>query len=145
MTQKINNDVTNTVDTIDYVMQWITGMWEGMPIELKAFILSVFVISILMQWVKKALLTKKPKSQRIRLLWVASLPLGLVLAGIGYILAEGEIHLGYWVVIGLTSGSTAMGVHFMTVKILWPALQVVGSVVWSRVMLVAKGVPKDAS
>lgn len=143
MQKTVNNNAKEAVDTIDYVVQWFANLWDSSPIELKAFVLSVFVISILMEWVKKALLANKPKRERINLLWMSSLPLGLILSVVGYSIAEGVIHLGYWVVIGLTSGSTAMGVHFITIKVIWPAILSIVSAIWERIMLMVRGAPKD--
>lgn len=143
MEKTVNNNAKEAVDTIDYVIQWFVNLWDSSPMELKAFVLSVFVISILMEWVKKALLANKPKRERINMLWMSSLPLGLILSGVGYAIADGVIHLGYWIVIGLTSGSTAMGVHFITIKVMWPAMQVIASAVWARVMLMVRGAPRN--
>lgn len=139
----VNDNAKETIDTIDYIVQWGGGIWNAAPIELKAFILSVFTISILMQWVKKTFLEKKTKRERISLLWSSSLPLGIIIASTGYFISDGKIHLGYWIVIGLTSGSTAMGVHFVTIKIIFPAAMTIGKAVWERILLVVRGAPKN--
>lgn len=130
-----NEEVKSTVDTLDYVLQWLGGMWEGLPLELKAFALTVFTISVLMQWIKKALLASKTKRERVSLLWASSLPLGVCLAMLGNYLSGGHIHVGYWAVIGLTSGSTAMGVHYVTMKVVLPLLRAL----WNRFTLAWRG------
>lgn len=133
--QAVNGDVREAADTFDYL--WRTGLdiWNSMPEELHVFILMVFTISVLMQWGKKALIYHLPKRERVKWLWFASLPLGCALAMVGWAVTDDYIHETYWLIIGLTVGSTAMGVHFVTMKAVVPLVRVV----WSRVLLAARG------
>lgn len=131
----VNETAQETVDTIDYVWQWLIGIWEAMPIGLQAFALTVFAVSLLMEWVKKAWLSGKPKRERIQLLWMASLPLGAILAAIGWNMTGKAIESVYWVVIGLTSGTTAMGLHYFTMKIALPFAQKI----YGRMLLAIRG------
>jgi len=135
MQKEINNDVTDAVDTFDYIWQSALSLWDSFPVELKVFFLTIFVISVLMEWVKKALLTGKVKRERIRLLWLSSLPMGVILAGIGYYIGSGVIHIGYWAIIGLTAGTSAMGIHYVTMRAVLPIVMMV----WGRVMLALRG------
>ena len=139
MQKVVHGETREAVDTLDYIWQVSLAIWESFPMELKAFVLMVFTISILMQWIKKALLADKTKHERVKLLWLSSLPLGLVLAGLGWYLSGDAIHVGYWVIIGLTVGATAMGVHFISTKFLWPALKVVVRAIWDRLLLLVRG------
>lgn len=131
----VNGTAQETVDTLDYVWQWLLGVWDAMPLGLRAFALTVFAVSVLMEWVKRALLAGKPKRERVKLLWLASMPLGVALAAVGAIMAEGALEAVYWGVIGLTAGTTAMGLHYVTVKKVLPLL----GWVWGRVTLVWRG------
>ncbi len=143
MKQQINGDVQETVDTLDYLWRIMLSVWESFPVELKAFMLAMFVISILMQWIKKAVLADLPKRARIRALWLYSLPLGMGLATIGWLIGEDTIDEIYWAIIGLTVGASAMGVHFVSTNVVWPGVKVIGSAVWSRVLVLIRGVPKS--
>jgi len=136
MEQKaVNETAQGTVDTLDYVLQWILGAWDALPIGLKAFALTVFAASLMMEWTKRAILAGQPKAQRIKNLWLASMPIGLSLAAVGWALAGNHIEAPYWIVIGLTAGTTAMGVHYMTIKVALPVLKVI----YSRFMLAVRG------
>lgn len=139
----MNNDIKEAADTFDHLWQLILSVWGSFPLELKAFVLAMFVISILMQWIKKALLADMPKKERIRALWLYSLPLGVLLAGAGRFTSGTAISDVYWLVIGLTVGAGAMGVHFVSTNVVWPGLKTITAAVWSRVLLVAKGTPRS--
>lgn len=136
MEQKaVNSNAQETVDTLDYIFHWLLNLWETLPDSLKAFALTVFAISILMEWVKRALLADLPKRVRVKRLWLASLPLGIALATAGAVIGETTIPFSYWAVIGLTAGTTAMGVHFVTVKKILP----LSGFLWGRLMLAWRG------
>ncbi len=131
----VNGEVKEAVDTVDYAMQSLLSLWDTLPSELQALLLSVFTISILMQWLKKALLAELPKRQRVKWLWLASLPLGMALATIGLLLTRGDIEVVYWGLIGLTSGAIAMGAHYVTLKLVVPLARIL----WDRVLLLVRG------
>ena len=118
--QTINSDAKEAIDTVDYLLQVVLALWGTLPQELKALVLAVFAISVLMQWVKMALLTGMAKIRRVKLLWAASLPLGAVIALSGAFLTHGAIAPVYWALIGLTAGTIAMGVHYVTMKLVIP-------------------------
>jgi len=118
----VNGSTKTAMDTVDYVVQGLLSAWDAFPPELRAFVLAVFAVSLLMEWVKRAMLAGLPKAERVRKLWLASLPLGIALAVLGMLLTGKTIDQVYWAVIGLTSGTTAMGVHYVTVKVILPVL-----------------------
>lgn len=134
-----NEEAREAVDTIEYIWNGLLTIWESFPDELKAYLLCMFTISIMMQWLKKAVLVKMTKRERVQKLWVASLPFGIVIAGAGRVLSGNHIADGYWVLTGLTVGTVAMGVHYATVKIVTPFL----GAIWARVMLAVRGAPRD--
>lgn len=144
MTQKVNGDVQEAIATTNAVYQALLDLWAMTPIELKMYIGLMFTISILLQYYKKSFLTHCTKKERIRQLWAVSFPIGIVLAAIAYPIYEEKIHLGYFVLTGLTVSTVSMGVHRMAVDYIWPAIKVVADAVWSRVMLIVRGKPKDA-
>jgi len=103
---------------------WNAGitMWNSAPAELRAFALAVFTVSLMMEWAKRAFLMGYPKRERVQTLWVVSFPLGIMAASAGVFLTDGAISFIYWGVIGLTSGTAAMGLHYLTMKVAWPAV-----------------------
>lgn len=141
---QVNSDVKEAIQTTNYIYQAILDLWAMTPIELKMYITAMFIVSILLQYYKKSFLNGCSKKERIRKLWAVSFPLSIVLAAIGFYIYEDKIHLGYFVLTGLTVSTVSMGVHRVAVDYVWPGIKVVVEAVWSRVMLIVRGRPKDA-
>lgn len=120
MQKTVNPEAKEVVDTFDYVWQFILTIWNAFPDELKAYVLTMFTVSMILQWIKKALLRNMPKQKRIGWIWVAGMPLGIMLALVGWLISGEVIHEGYWLLIGLTVGTVSMGVHKVTVDFIWP-------------------------
>ena len=141
---QVNSDVKEAVQTTHYIYQAILDLWAMTPIELKMYITAMFIISILMQYIKKSFLTECSKKERIKKLWTISFPLGIILSVIGVYLYGNKIHLGYFVLTGLTVSTVSMGVHRVVVDYVWPAIKTVIGFAWDRLMLIVRGKPKDA-
>jgi len=141
MTQaKVDSDVQGVIANTNAIYQAILDLWSMTPIELKMYIMMMFMVSILLQYYKKSFLTGCSKKERIQKLWKVSFPLGVILAAISFYIYEDKIHLGYFVLTGLTVSTISMGVHRVVVDYIWPAIKAVISVIWSRIV----GKPKDA-
>ena len=136
---QVNSDVKEAVQTTHYVYQAILDLWTMTPIELKMYITAMFIMSILMQYIKKSFLTNCTKKERIQKLWAYSFPMGIALASTGFYLYEDKIHLGYFVLTGLTVSTVSMGVHRVTVDYVWPAIKTIFSIVWARVRIILTG------
>ena len=102
MTQKVDQDVQEVIANTNAIYQAILVLWAMTPIELKMYIMMMFVVSILLQYYKKSFLTNRTKKERINKLWKVSFPLSLILAAIAFYIYEDKIHLGYFVLSGLT-------------------------------------------
>ena len=139
---QVDSDIKEAVQTTEYIYQGILDLWAMTPIELKMYIMMMFVVSILLQYYKKSFLTECTKKERIRKLWRVSFPLGVILAAAAYPIYEDKIHIGYFFLAGLTVSSVSMGVHRIAVDYIWPGIKVVVDAVWSRVMLIVRGKPK---
>jgi len=131
---KVNNDVQGAIANTNAIYQAILDLWAMTPIELKMYVMMMFVVSILLQYYKKSFLTKCNKKERIQKLWKVSFPLGLILAGIAFYIYEDKIHMGYFILTGLTVSTISMGVHRVVVDYVWPAIKTVISVIWSRIV-----------
>lgn len=141
---KINNDVQGAIANTNAIYQAILDLWAMTPIELKMYVMMMFVVSILLQYYKKSFLMGDIKKDRIKKLWKVSFPLGLILAGVAFYIYEDKIHLGYFVLSGLTVSTVSMGAHRVVVDYVWPAIKTIIGAIWDRVMLILRGKPKDA-
>ena len=139
---QVNNDVTEAVQTTEFIVKGAIDIWNMLPPELVAYILTMFTLSILMQWIKKAALINKSKKEKIRLLWIAGMPLGGVLSLLGWHLSKGSIHDGYWIVIGLTVSTVAMGVHRVMTEHIWPMIKAIFKIVADRIYIMTTGKPR---
>lgn len=145
MTQtKVDSDVQEVIANTNAVYQALLDLWAMTPIELKMYIMMMFVVSILLQYYKKSFLTGCTKKERIQKLWMVSFPLGIVLAAAAYPIYENKIHLGYFILTGLTVSTVSMGVHRMVVDYVYPAIKIIAEAIWSRLTLIIRGKPKDA-
>ena len=72
-----------------------------------------------------------------------SFPLGIALAVLGYFLYADKIHIGYFVLTGLTVSTVSMGVHRSIVDYIWPFLKLLIGAVIERGMLFIRGAPKE--
>jgi len=140
---KINGEVQEVIQTTSYVYRAILDLWEMTPIELKMYIAMMFTISILLQYVKKSFLTQCGKKERIQKLWAISFPIAILLALGGVYLYGDKIHVGYFVLTGLTVSTVSMGVHRVAIDYVWPAIKTIIDAVWSRVMLFIRGKPNN--
>ncbi len=131
---QVNGDVKEAVQTTEYIYQAILDIWAMTPIELKMYITAMFIVSILMQYIKKSFLTNCTKKERIQKLWTVSFPVGIALSIVGYYLYEDKIHMGYFVLVALTVSTVSMGVHRVVVDYVWPAIRTIFSEIWRRVM-----------
>lgn len=141
--QKINGDAKEAVDTFSYIYKTILDLWEITPIELKAYIGAMFILSILLQYIKKAFLVNSTKKERIRKLWIYSMPLSFAIAYLGYVIYDGLIAWGWFVLIALTVSTVSMGVHKVAVDYLFPFIGKAFSVIGSRLMLFVRGKPAN--
>lgn len=144
MQTKIDSDIKEVVKTTEYIYQGMLDLWAMTPIELKMYVMLMFAVSILLQYYKKSFLTGCTKKERIQKLWKVSFPLGIVLAAAAYPIYEAKIHLGYFVLAGLTVSTVSMGVHRVVVDYIWPGIKTVFGAVWDRVTLIVRGKSKDA-
>lgn len=136
---KVNGDVQQAIANTNAVYQAILDLWAMTPIELKMYIAAMFIVSILMQYIKKSFLTNCTKKERIQKLWAISFPIAVLLSMIGVYLYGNKIHLGYFVLTGLTVSTVSMGAHRVVVDYVWPAIKTIISAVWSRLMLMIRG------
>jgi len=135
----VNQDVQGVTQTTTHIYQWILDLWAMTPLELKMYIGAMFIVSILMQYVKKSFLTKYNRKEKVQRLWLVSFPIGISLAFLGYYLYGDNISTGYFVLTGLTVSTISMGVHRIVVDYVWPAIVSVVSFAWARVILLVKG------
>jgi hypothetical protein len=140
---KVNGDVQQAIANTNAVYQAVLDIWAMTPIELKMYIASMFIISILLQYVKKSFLMQCSKKERIQKLWMISFPLAITLAILGTYIYSDKIHFGFFVLMGLTASTVSMGVHRVMVDYVWPAIKAVFEAVATRVMLMVRGKPKD--
>jgi len=140
---KVSGEVQEVVQTTSYVYQAILDLWAMTPIELKMYIAMMFTISILLQYVKKSFLTQYGKKERIQKLWAISFPIAIALSVGGAYLYGNQVHVGYFILTGLTVSTVSMGVHRVVVDYVWPAIKTVIDAVWSRVMLLIRGKPSN--
>ncbi len=136
-------EINIVVETTKEVVQGTIDIWGILPKELAVYILVIFTISILMQWVKKSFLMQKQKKDRIRLLWNISFPLSLLLSITGYYTTDNFIALGYWVIISLTSSTAAMGLFTITTKYIWPFLKIIIKSISDRAYIIVTGKPRN--
>ena len=141
---QVNSDVKEAVQTTHYIYQSILDLWSMTPIELKMYIAAMFIVSILMQYYKKSFLVGYNKKEKVQKLWKMSFPIGIALAGLGAYLYGDKIHIGYFVLTGLTVSTISMGVHRVMVEYIWPAIKIIIGVVWERITLIIRGKTKDA-
>lgn len=135
----VNSDAKEWTDTFIYIWESILAVWAALPIELKAYILTMFTIFILLQYIKKAFLSSCSKKDRIKWLWVSGMPIALLLSYAGWVLSYGKIHSGYWIMTGLTVSTVAMGVHRVTVDYVWPFIAFISKVFKDRFLLMVRG------
>lgn len=119
---QVNNDVKEAVETTSYVVQALIDLWNSLPIAVTAFILVMAVTSLLMQWVKKAILANKSKKEKIRLLWVFGMPIGIAISYGGYAMTKGALNDIYWIMYGLSVSTVAMGVHKVSAAYIFPII-----------------------
>ncbi len=143
--QKVDSDVQGAIATTNAVYQAILDLWAMTPIELKMYIMMMFVVSILLQYYKKSFLADCTKKERFKKLWKVSFPLGVILAAAAFPIYEDKIHIGYFVLTGLTVSTVSMGAHRVIVDYLWPAIKTIVGAVWNRIILIARGKPKNES
>ena len=127
---QVNSDVQSTIDNTNAIYQAILDLWTMTPVELKIFIGLLFTITLLMQYVKKSFLSKYSKTVRVRKLWTYSMPLGILLAFAGFKLLGNIVPLWYWIFCGLCISTAAMGIHFVSVKLLVP----LGSMIFNEIL-----------
>lgn len=139
----VNADTKEALDTFSYIYKTILDLWEITPIELKAYLGAMFILSILLQYIKKAFLVNATKKERIRKLWIYSMPLSFAIAYLGYFIYGNKIHIGWFILIALTVSTVSMGVHKAANDYIFPFLGKVFSAAGSRVMLLVRGVPKQ--
>ena len=135
----INRDAKEAVDTFGYIYKTILDLWEVTPIELKAYIGAMFIISMLLQYIKKAFLANCTKKERIKKLWVYSMPLSFATAYLGFFIYEDKIHVGWFVLIALTASMVSMGVHRVAIDYVFPFIGTVFGVLKNRIMLFVRG------
>ena len=140
---KVSGEVQEVVQTTGYVYQAILALWAMTPIELKMYIAMMFTISILLQYVKKSFLTQYSKKERIQKLWAISFPIAIALSVGGAYLYGNKVHMGYFILTGLTVSTVSMGAHRVVVDYVWPAIKTVIDAIWSRVMLLIRGKPSN--
>ena len=140
---KVNSDVQSVVANTNFIYQAILDLWAMTPIELKMYITAMFIVSILMQYIKKSFLTQCGKKERIQNLWNISFPIAIGLSVIGVYLYGNKIHIGYFVLTGLTVSTVSMGVHRLAIDYVWPFLKSFIGAVLERVMLFVRGTPKE--
>lgn len=136
---KISQDVQEVTQTTTHVYQWILDLWAMTPLELKMYVGAMFIVSILMQYTKKAFFSNLSRKQKVQRLWLISFPIGIFLAALGFYLYEDKIHLGYFVLTGLTVSTISMGIHRVVVDYIWPAIKAIFGFAWNRVLLAVRG------
>ena len=119
---QVNSDIKEAVETTSYVVQAMIDLWNALPVAVTAFILLMAVTSLLMQWVKKAILANKSKKEKIRLLWVFGMPIGIAISYGGFKLTAGMLHDVYWIMYGLSVSTVAMGVHKVSTAYIFPMI-----------------------
>jgi len=139
----VNSDVQSVVQNTNYIYKATLDLWAMPPIELKMYITAMFIVSILMQYIKKSFLTQCGKKERIQKLWSISFPIAIGISMIGVYLYGNKIHIGYFVLTGLTVSTVSMGVHRLAVDYVWPFLKSLIGAVLERVMLFVRGAPKE--
>ncbi|MCK4759960.1 MAG: hypothetical protein KAT69_07905 [Candidatus Aminicenantes bacterium] len=120
---QINNEVKEAVETTSYVVQAMIDLWNSLPVAVTAFILIMAVTSLLMQWVKKAILVNKSKKEKVRLLWVFGMPIGIAISYGGYALTKGMLSDVFWIMYGLSVSTVAMGVHMVSTNYILPGIK----------------------
>lgn len=127
--KQINSEVQEAVDTTHYVTQGIIDIWNILPVFMQVFIGMMVVTSLFMQFIKHAFLSNKSKKKRKRLMWTFGMLVGIVITYGTFILSEGEgLHKVYWALIGVSVSSTAMLLHTLTIKVIWPYIRKIKSV-----------------
>lgn len=139
----VNTDAKEAVDTFSYFYKTALELWEMTPIELKAYIGAMFILSILLQYIKKAFLVNSTKKERIRKLWIYSMPLSFAIAYLGYFIYGTKIHFGWFILIALTVSTVSMGIHRIAIDYIFPFIGKVFSAVGSRLMLFIRGKPAN--
>lgn len=125
MSQKIiNNDVKEAVDTTHYAIQGLIDIWNILPLGIQVLIILVVVTSLAMQTIKKTILfDTKPKNKKLKLMWRWGMLAGVLITGAGYWLTKGaQLQDVYWAAIGISVSNIAMGVHWISMKVIWPKL-----------------------
>ena len=134
-----NSDTVETINTFSHAYKTILELWDITPIELKAYIGAMFILSILLQYIKKAFLANATKKERVRKLWIYSMPLSFAIAYLGYFIYGDKIHFGWFFLIALTVSTVSMGVHRVVIDYIFPFIKVV----WARLMLFVRGAPAN--
>ena len=96
-----------------------------------------------MQFVKKTLLYKYGKIKRVRRLWLWGMAIGIAVTGAAFLLFDGGlIHRGLWALIGVSVSTIAMCVHFVSMKWIYPILEIIGGELLDRAYLLFTKKPR---
>lgn len=120
---QVNNDVKEAVDTLDYILNFVAALWQALPIEMRTYVVIMFTISIVLQTVKKSFLADMSRKKKVNRLWVVSIPVSAGASLLGWYLFKNYVSLWVWWVSGVTAGTVSMGVHRVTMDVVWPFLK----------------------
>ena len=139
----VNNEVQEAVANTHYIIQGAIDAWNLLPVFIQILLCSLIVTSLLMQFVKKVVLFKYSKAKRIRRLWLWGMVIGISVTGAGFKLFDGGlIHQGLWATIGVSVSTAAMGVHFISMKWIFPVLTFIANEAMDRAYLMATKKPR---
>ena len=111
------------METLTNWIHWSIHTWGGLPIAVQSYILSIIAVSAIIESIKRSFLMNLSKRKRLAYIWRVSFIVSLTCGFLGWYATDSIVIDWYWLFIGMTSGSVSMGLHWITLKIIWPYIQ----------------------